>query len=246
MQDPLPQGAGRIEFREEQGRRCGITGRARSLSARVAAQRFRGQYAQGDAEVVEVGRDGERTALNHLGRGVADCTAMALTITFEERGQSEVHDLEACGRRALLDIRDDQEIRGFDVSVHQSRAVQGLESLGDAQRDIENCRDATAAHGIVRRQPGHELHRDVAAPFGAETQLMHRDDRRVPESREHLELAFERVTRGPRQVQVEPLERALRAAGVVEREPHLAHSTLAQHANQPEPACETLHPTPSP
>ena len=69
-------------------------------------------------------------------------------------------------------------------------------------------------------------------------------DGRVADTREDLELLAQRVALGAREPHVEPLERALRAARVVERQPDVPHPTLAQPTHQHEPTREPLHSKP--
>ena len=172
---PPRRSPGRLQSRQTRGvaQRARELVRGRVAVARLVAGRSLGNFRQArvlvraealgeldalrerDTERVDLRAHGERLALEQLGRGVARGQPLGLGArVLPRRGEPEIDQ-----RRATAALDDD--VRGLDVTVEQTRTVQQRELLGGARQRVEH---ATRSPARVRSGPAGSRPRRARAP----------------------------------------------------------------------------------
>ena len=212
---------------------------AARIALRVVRPLTSEQLVQNDAERVDVRRDGERLAENLLGRSVLGRQRAAGELgelgpfglaLVEQLGNPEVQQPD-------LAVARDQNIRGFQIAMHDELRVRVGDTAGDLREQPQPRLqvELLLAAILVDLTPFDVLDREKRPPFRRETRVVQPRDIRMRQCGENPPLARHALRepcalpRPMRKLQCNrPVDQPVAPLG----EPHRAHAAVAQLAQQ--------------
>ena len=181
------------------------------------------------AERVDVRARGRLVATDELGREVVDRPQHLA-------GQREHRVVLALGQPEVGQPRDavdvEQDVRGLDVAVNDSGAVQGVESrrhVGGDAHDVVERKRPLGVDALGDGDAGHELEREVVLAVGL-ARVEQADEVAVLDRARRARLAQQAADQSlvAREGRFEQLQSDDVAGLPVRRAEHLAHAALAQ------------------
>ena len=188
------------------------------------------QLVQQHAQCVHVGRGRHRLAADLLGRGVVRRHALhegrcgvAVGGRIDDLGDAEIEQLGHA-------VHGDEDVRRFQVAMHDQAAVRMLHGIADLQEQLDSRCGIKSVQRAVRRQRlaldilHHEVRRAVLAEPGVEQP----GDMRMLQAGEHAPFVLEAAYQFGGRIQ-QALDRDLLLERTVRtrRQPDLAHARCA-------------------